>query len=358
MTVTDEPGVLRDEDSFDTAAVHAWLAERADGLSGLPEVRQYAGGASNLTYLLRYPDRDLILRRPPRGHKAASAHDMRREVRVQTALKPVFPYVPTVLGLCDDHTILGSDFYVMERVPGIIVRQDLPEGLDLTAGQAHDLAYHLIDRLVELHQVDPDEAGLTDLGKGRGYVGRQVRGWSSRFKDSWTDNAPDFDEIMAWLHDNQPDDVATCVIHNDWRLDNVVLDAGIESSGQLRIVGVLDWEMSTLGDPLMELGGVAAYWTQADDDEVAQLSRKQPSHLPGMPTRAELVAYYCERAGLSAENWPFYLAFGYFRLAVVIQQLYYRYHHGQTTNPAYRDLWMFVGYLRWRAGQVIAGEAT
>jgi aminoglycoside phosphotransferase (APT) family kinase protein len=348
-TQYDEPGKLREEDSFDTGAVHTWLSSHVDGLDGLPDVRQFPGGASNLTYLLRYPDRELILRRPPVGHKAASAHDMRREYRVQRQLRPVFPYVPHVLALCDDHAVLGSDFYVMERIPGIILRQDLPPGMTLPPDRARALAFNAIDRLIELHQVDPEAAGLADLGKGAGYVERQVNGWIKRFRAARTENVPEFTEVMDWLVANRPDDVRICVIHNDYRFDNMVLD-GPET---LNVIGILDWEMATLGDALMDLSGMITYWVQADDDEVAQQGRKQPTHLPGMPTRQEVVEYYCDRMGLSAGNWTFYEVFGLFRLAVIMQQIYYRYYHGQTHNPAFKDIWMRGAYLEWRCQQAM-----
>lgn len=343
----DQPGELREEDGFDTAAVHGWLTSHVDGLAGLPEVRQFPGGASNLTYLLRYPDRELILRRPPVGRKAASAHDMKREFRVQRQLRPVYPYAPNVLALCEDHDVLGSDFYVMDRIPGIILRTELPDGLTLEPKRARELAFSMIDRLIELHRVDPESAGLADLGKGVGYVERQVRGWTERFRAARTDNVPEFTEVMDWLAANRPDDVLICVIHNDFRFDNMVLD------DELNVVGVLDWEMATLGDPLMDLTATTTYWIQADDDEVALRSRKQPTHLPGMPTRREVVDYYCDRMGLSADNWTFYEVFGSFRLAVIMQQIYYRYHHGQTHNPAFKDLWMYSGYLEWRCKQAM-----
>lgn len=337
----DEPGEVREEDAFDTTAVGAWLESNVDGLGELLEVRQFPGGASNLTYLLRYPDRDLILRRPPAGHKAKSAHDMRREFEVQSRLRPVYPYVPNVLALCTDPAVLGSDFYVMERIEGIILRGDLPEGMTLSETDIRALAFRTFDRLIELHQVDAEAAGLADLGKGAGYVERQVRGWSDRFRKARTPDVSENADVMAWLADNQPGDVRICVIHNDFRFDNVVLD----KQDTLDVVGVLDWEMATLGDPLMDLAGSLAYWTQADDDEMAQLMRKQPSHLPGMPTRRELVDYYCERTGLSAANWTFYEVFGLFRLAVIMQQIYFRYHEGQTHNPAFAQLNRFAGYL-------------
>ncbi|WP_410672938.1 phosphotransferase family protein [Amycolatopsis sp. cmx-4-68] len=342
---------VRAEDAFDAAAVHAWLAARLEGLGdGPPRVRQFPGGASNLTYLLTYPDRELILRRPPAGHKAASAHDMRREYRVQHALKPVFPYVPRMLAFGDDPAVLGGDFYVMEKLDGLILRGDLPSGLELSADQARELSGKVVDRLVDLHAVDVGKAGLADLGKGAGYVGRQIRGWSDRYAAARTDNVGDFAEVRAWLAANQPEEVKICLIHNDYRLDNLVLDG----PSTLNITGVLDWEMATLGDPLMELGSMLAYWVQAEDDDVMQASRRQPTHLPGMFTREEFVARYAEQTGLVIGDWRFYEVYGLFRLAAVLQQLYRRYHDGATRNPAFKDFWQFVGYLDWRCREIIA----
>lgn len=354
MAMTDDvagAGTVRDEDAFDVPAVARWLREHAPeaGLEGEPVVRQFSGGASNLTYLLRYPARDVILRRPPAGQKAKGAHDMRREHTIQSRLAPVFPYVPEMVAFCDDEAVIGTDFYVMERLEGTILRRDLPAGWDLPPGRVRDLCTGVLDRLVELHSVDPERAGLADLGKGLGYVGRQVSGWSDRFRRARTDNVGDYEEVMAWLAANQPADVASCVIHNDFRFDNVVLD------DDLRVRGVLDWEMATLGDPLMDLGGALAYWVQADDDDFFSQFRRQPTHVSGMLTRAEVVEYYAERRGLSLtpEQWRFYEVFGLFRLAVIAQQIYYRLHHGQTTNEAYKVFLPAVQYLETRCQGLI-----
>lgn len=347
--IVDEARAVRDEDAFDVAAVAAWLKEQVTGLEGTPQVRQFRGGASNLTYLLRYPDRDLILRRPPRGTKAKSAHDMRREHLIQSRLKPVFRYVPEMLALCTDESVIGSDFYVMERIDGLILRRDLPPGVSLPPSEARKLCHNLLDRLVELHSIDPAAAGLDDIGKGRGYVKRQVAGWSDRYRRARTWNVPTYRKVMAWLGANQPEDVRTCVIHNDFRFDNVVLDP----NDLQRVRGILDWEMATLGDPLMDLGGALAYWIQADDGPLSGVLRRQPTHLPGMLTRREVVSYYCERAGLPSENWTFYEVFGLFRLAVIAQQIYYRYFHKQTSNPAFKNLWVAVHYLHRRAYRLI-----
>jgi aminoglycoside phosphotransferase (APT) family kinase protein len=343
----DEPRDLRDEDAFDVDALHRWLSARVEVLRPTPpEVRQFGGGASNLTFLLRYPSRDLVLRRPPAGQKAASAHDMKREYRVQAALAQHYPYVPEMVAFCDDPAVIGTDFYVMERVEGTILRGRLPRGMELSCDQARDLGLRAVDSLIELHQVDAFTAGLSDLGKGRGYVGRQVSGWSARYRKARTENVPDFEAVMGWLAEHQPEDVATCLVHNDFRLDNLVLDA------DLRVVGVLDWEMATLGDPLMDLGGALAYWVQADDDEMMRVSKQQPTDLPGMPTRAEVVDHYRSRTGRTIENCDFYEVFGLFRLAGIVQQIYYRYFHGQTTNPAFKDFWFFVGYLDERCRRI------
>lgn len=341
---------VRDEDAFDVEAVDAWLRPHAPDLTGgPPDVRQFSGGASNLTYLLRYPERDLILRRPPPGTKAASAHDMAREYRVQAALKPVFPYVPAMVALCDDDAVLGSDFYVMERVAGTIPRRDLPAELGLDATATRRLCESVIDRLVDLHRVDPAAAGLADLGRGPGYVARQVDGWSRRYRAAKTWNVPSFERVMRWLDANQPADVGACVIHNDFRLDNVVLAPG----DPRRIAGILDWEMATIGDPLMDLGGALAYWVEPTDGRFMQSLRRQPTTAPGMLTRAEVVARYANRSGRRIDDWPFYEAFGLFRLATIAQQIYNRYHRRQTRNPAFRNFWIAVNYLDRRCRRVI-----
>ncbi|OZM71681.1 phosphotransferase family protein [Amycolatopsis antarctica] len=346
----DKTVAVREEDAFDVAAAHEWLAARVDGLpADPPEVRQFPGGASNLTYLLRYPGRDLILRRPPAGHKAASAHDMRREYRVQAGLRPVFPYVPTMLAFCEDHAVLGGDFYVMEQLDGLILRRDLPPGLELGESRARELSTGLIDRLVELHQVDVSAAGLDDLGKGAGYVRRQVDGWIDRYGRARTENVPEFTRVIEWIRAHTPPDVAICLIHNDFRFDNVVL----RGADDLRVAGVLDWEMATLGDPLMELGSTLSYWVQADDDEIFTATRRQPTHLPGMLTRTEVVEHYARRTGTPVDDWIFYEVFGLFRYAGIIQQLYYRYHHGQTTNERFADYWQFVCYLEARCERLL-----
>jgi len=316
---------VREEDRFDVARMHQWL-QPFIGVDVLPEVQQFRSGASNLTYLLQYPDRELVLRKPPAGMKAASAHDMKREFLIQSRLQPVYPLVPSMIALCDDQSVMGSDFYVMERVVGDIFRRDVPEGV--TAGDVSVMADSLINGLVQLHAVDASI--LAELNKGPGYVQRQVEGWSKRYRNALTDDVPNGEKVMAWLEANRADDVASCVIHGDWRIDNVVFDLK-----QARIVGVLDWELATVGDPLMDLGSALAYWVDRDDEPAFAALRRQPSHLPGMPTRDEFVAKYLVASGVRCDDFTFYEVFGLFRLAVIIQQIWARYVAGQTTNPAF-----------------------
>ncbi len=341
---------VRPGEELDVAAVDRWLRGIDPGLdAALPEVTQYAGGASNWTYRLRYRNRDLVLRRPPAGTKARSAHDMAREFKVQRGLKPVFPLVPTLVGLCQDPAVLGCDFYVMERIDGLVPRARLPEEARLGRDDVRRLCASFVDRLVELHAIDPAAAGLAALGKGPGYPRRQVEGWSERYVKARTWNVPSFAAVRRWLAERVPPDAGTCVIHNDWRIDNMVLDRAEPT----RIVGVLDWEMATVGDPLMDLGGALAYWVHADDPWLFRLTRREPSDAPGMLRREEIVARYLERTGLKPADWTFYEVFGLFRLAVIIQQIYYRYHHGQTRNPAFRSFWLVVNYLHRRCRGIV-----
>ena len=349
----DQPGSVRKGEELDAAKVDAFIKAHLPGLVGTPEIRQFAGGASNLTYLVRYPDRDLILRRPPFGHKAKSAHDMLREAKIMTALKPVYPYVPTVVAICSDPAVMEADFYVMERINGIIPRQDLPEGLNLSVEDTRKLCLNVINRMIELHQVDYQAAGLDSLGKGEGYVRRQIEGWIDRYHKAKTDDVGDFEAVMAWLKDKMPaNDVATCLIHNDFRFDNVVLNP----ANPFEVIGVLDWEMATLGDPLMDLGNTLAYWVQADDDALFQQVRRQPTHLPGMLTRQEVIDYYGSKTGYRVDNFDFYALYGLFRLAVIVQQIYYRYFHGQTKNPAFAGFGHISRYLEKRCQRLIAAS--
>lgn len=348
----DRVGPVRPGEELDLGRLDVWLKARVAGLSGTPRVTQYHGGASNWTYRLEYDSHDLVLRRPPAGTKAKSAHDMGREYRIQQALLPAFPFVPEMVAFCDDASVLGCEFYVMRRLDGIIPRKDFPRELALTSEATRRLCLNVIDTLIALHQVDPRAAGFEELGKGPGYARRQIEGWCDRYQKARTWNVPRLSALMGWLKAHVPDDVRTCVVHNDFRFDNVVLDPREPT----RVIGVLDWEMATLGDPLMDLGNSLAYWVEAGDDFFIRSLRRQPTHLPGMLRRREVVEHYCVRTGLRPANWAFYETYGLFRLAVIAQQIYYRYHHGETRNPAFRNFWLLVHYLGWRCGRARAAS--
>jgi len=237
----------------------------------------------------------------------------------------------------------------MQKLDGIIPRENMPRNLSMSKAQTSQLCKAALDGLIELHNVDYKAADLGHIGKGEGYTQRQISGWINRYQKAKTWNVPKGSRIMRWLEDHLPAKEKICITHNDYRFDNLVLDA----NDPTRIIGVLDWELATLGDPLMDLGNTLAYWVQADDDFMARSTRRQPTHLEGMMTRQEVINYYCEQQNLEAKDFAFYEVYGLFRLAGIVQQIYYRYHHKQTRNPAYKNLWLFVHYLMYRCNKVI-----
>jgi aminoglycoside phosphotransferase (APT) family kinase protein len=350
MELIDQAAPIRDGEKLDVAAVERFLKDSVPNVAGSLTILQFPSGYSNLTYLLRMGDRELVLRRPPIGTKAKTAHDMGREYRMLKALKPVYPYCPTPLVYTDDPSVTGSPFYVMERLRGIILRKDPPPGLSFTPTQARQLCERLLDVHVELHSVDFSAVGLQDFARPEGYAQRQVVGWSKRYRAARTDDAPDCDQLMAWLEEKTPgDSPRPAIVHNDFRFDNVVLD----SANPMNIVGVLDWEMATVGDPLMDLGNSMAYWVQRDDAPELQLMRVVPTTMEGALTRAEMVGRYAVRSGREIENFDFYYSFGLFRLAVIAQQIYYRFYHGQTSDQRFKTLVHSVRILETTAMRVI-----
>ena len=323
---------------------------RRTGGLGPPEVRQFPGGASNLTYLLRYPGRDLVLRRPPLGHKAASAHDMGREFRVQRQLKAWFPYVPEVLALCEDPSVIGSTFYVMARIEGLILRQSVRRVSTAAGGGPGSSGLRAIDCLVELHRDRPRPPGLADLGRGAGYVGRQVSGWiralpqgadperaraTSGHGVAGRRNQPDIRDLPdpQRLPARQPGTVdsgsAGSSAYWTGRWPRWATRSWI-SAGRWRI----GWRPTTTRCSGGSSGSRATL----------RACRPGPSWLQ----------YYCSQTGLVVDDWVFYEVFGLFRLAVIMQQIYYRFYHGQTTNAAYQDLWLFVDYLKTRCRRLAA----
>ena len=345
----DQAKQVRQGEELNLNAVDTWLKQQLPELSGSASVTQYSGGASNWTYCLDYPEQSVILRRAPNGTKAKGAHDMGREFRLQASLQDTYHYVPDMLAFCEDESVIGTDFYVMEKLTGIIPRKNLPKALVTSEQKTRQLCLNVLDCLIELHQVDYKAAGLEHLGKGAGYTQRQIEGWSERFQKAKTWNVPSGKFVINWLKNNMPHEERICLTHNDFRFDNLVLDA----NDYTKVLGVLDWELATLGDPLMDLGNTLAYWVEPNDDFLAQSTRRQPTHLKGMLTRKEVVAYYCSKMDIDIEDFTFYEVYGLFRLAGIVQQIYYRYHHGQTKNPAFKNFWVFVHYLLWRCKKAI-----
>lgn len=340
-TAIDQPTEVRPGEALDVARLRPFLLSALD-LEGEVEVLQFPSGFSNLTYLLRVEDKEIVLRRPPFGKKPKSGHDMKREHDVLAALQGSFPYCPKPLMFCDDETIIGSPFYVMERIQGIIIRRDFPPELSLSPEDIRSLFDRLIDVHVELHSVDYRAVGLEAFGKPEGYVERQIAGWSDRYRRARTPDVPDCEGIMAWLEENRPPECGRdCIVHNDFRLDNVVLDP----ANPMAIVGVLDWEMATLGDPLMDVGASLAYWVEKGDPPAFQALGMMPTNSDGAPTRAEVVARYGAKSGLAVGDFSFYYCYGLFRLAVIVQQIYYRSYHGQTEDPRFSSLNLWVGAL-------------
>jgi aminoglycoside phosphotransferase (APT) family kinase protein len=352
MAIVDEPAEIREGETLDNSAVEAFLKDTIRGLDGPFVIKQFPSGFSNLTYFIRAGDREMVLRRPPIGKKAKTAHDMSREYRILSALYPVFPYCPKPLAYTEDERIMGCPFYIMERIPGIILRKNLPKGMALSPEKAQLLCENMIDLHCRLHALDYHEIGLGDFGKPEGYVKRQVDGWSKRYRDARTPDVPDFEPVMAWLAENQlPDSSPSGIVHNDYKFDNMVL----HPDNPLEIIGILDWEMSTIGDPLMDLGNSMAYWVNRDDPEETQMLRLMPTNIDGMLTRKELVNLYAEKSGRKIENFDFYYCFGLFRLAVIAQQIYYRYFHGQTKDKRFAQLAFAVAFLEKGAVRVMEG---
>jgi len=352
MSILDEAGNIREGEELDIAVIDAYMRKTIPDLEGELSITQFPGGASNLTYQISYGENAYILRRPPFGKIAKGAHDMLREANIMKALKPVYPYVPEIISICEDDSILGCQFYVMEKLTGVIPRQNMPKELQLSEAGTRDMCLSVVDKFIELHQVKVEGTDLEKLGKGIGYVERQIIGWSDRYNKSMTDDATDFAKVMDWLKTNMPKDVGQVLIHNDFRLDNVVLDVDDTS----HVIGVLDWEMATIGDPLMDLGNSLAYWIEADDEPQFQMMRRQPTHLKGMLTRNEVIEYYLEKTGYQVESFVFYEVYGLFRLAVIMQQIYYRFFHGQTKDKRFSGFVHASRYLETRCLKMIEGK--
>ena len=341
-TSNNPTDTVRKGEELDWVALDQHLKEVIPGLTGQPEISQFQSGNSNLTYRLKYDNQDLVIRRPPFGTKAKSAHSMIREFKVMKALKPVYPAVPDMIYHSADEGIIGSEFYVMRKVAGQVIKTEIPPDWHFTPADNRQLCEAFWNKLIELHQVDYLAAGLGDFGKPEGYIERQVSGWNTRYERAITPDVDDFIEVREWLQTQMPAGSGRhSGLHGDFRIDNVILAI----DDPRNIVAVLDWEICALGDPLMDLGNALAYWVEADDPDCLQALVMQPSRVSGMLSRAEILALYQQKTGIDTSDFSFYTVYGYFRNAVILQQIYYRYFHGQTKDQRFRYFGKIVQQL-------------
>ncbi len=346
----DRAAAVRPGEELDARALAGYLQVQFPGMdTSSLQILQYPSGHSNLTYLLRVEGRELVLRRPPFGAKIKSAHDMGREYHILSGLVPVYPRVPRPLAICEDETILGAPFYLMEKLEGVILRGARPAGMKLSAALMHTLSENFVDNLLAIHQVDYQAAGLESLGHPAGYVSRQIEGWSRRYGNARTDDIPEMERTASWLAEHLPPESGAALIHNDYKYDNLILDG----EDPTRIIGVLDWEMATIGDPLMDLGTSLGYWVEAGDPPEMQALSFGLTALPGNLRRNELVERYARKSGQDLAHIGFYYVYGLFKIAVIIQQIYARYRAGYTQDERFANLIFGVRAISRNAIQAI-----
>jgi aminoglycoside phosphotransferase (APT) family kinase protein len=324
---------VREGEELPLEPLNAWLAEQVPQLGRVSEVSQFPGGFSNLTYLLACTHGEAVLRRPPHGVAPGRAHDMPREARILSVLELRGVPAPRAFAACEDANVIGVPFYVMERVKGLILRGSSAPSL-FTPPLFRALGERFVDTLVAIHGATPSDPVIGGLGRPRGYVGRQVDGWTERWQKSRTDEVPAMEQLAAWLAERQPGESGACLVHNDYKYDNLVLDPTQPD----RIIAVLDWEMATLGDPLLDVGTALAYWVEAGDHPAFKALGLGVTALPGNFTRAELWARYLEKSGRAMRPVAWYHAFGLFKVAVIAQQIYARYRKGLTTDERFATL--------------------
>lgn len=345
----DRPRPVREGEGLDAARLLAYLGERIPELEGPLEVEQFPAGFSNLTYLVRAKGRELVLRRPPFGAKIKTAHDMGREYLILSRLRPAYAKVPRPLLYCEDESVIGAPFYVMERVGGVILRARLPAGVEMSPQVMRSLSESFVSNLVEIHAVDYERANLGELGRPDGYVRRQIEGWTKRYFNARTDDVPEVEVLARWLAENAPTDSGRALIHNDYKYDNVVF----APEDLARVVAVLDWEMATVGDPLMDLGTTLGYWVDADDPPEWKSLGFGLTAMPGNLTRRELVERYASASGRDVGDMVFYYAYGLLKIAGIVQQIYYRYRQGLTRDARFADLGLLVAACGRAAGRAI-----
>lgn len=331
---------VREGEGFDLEAVERHLRENVEGLpEGELEVRQFPSGASNLTYLLEVGDWEGVLRRPPFGPVPPKAHDMGRESHILSRLHGAYPLAPKPYFFCEDESVIGAPFYVMERRRGVVVDDEFPEGIEPTRELCQGISRTVADTLAELHAVDPDEAGLGDLGRPEGFLERQLRGWIGRYEKARTDEVDEVVSLTDWLVKDVPESPEPTIIHNDYKLNNLVL----HSDDLTQVRAVLDWEMATTGDPLFDLAVSLSYWTEPDDSQELKEVMPTVTSTPGFMTREEFMDRYAQKSGRDLSEMHWYMVFGYFKLAVILQQIYARWKKGQTRDERFAS---FDGRVR------------
>jgi aminoglycoside phosphotransferase (APT) family kinase protein len=326
---------VRNDERFDLERLTRWLSGQTSLPDGHPEVLQFSGGKANLTYLLRFPGgEELVLRRPPLGPVAESAHDMTREHTVLSRLWAGFDKAPRAFALCDDPSVIGAPFFVMERKPGIVIRDQVPDrfggGKDPGANRA--LSQVVIDTLVEFHAVDAAVCGLGELGHPEGFLERQVTGWWGRWEKARHEDNPVADEVGHWLRENLPESGPPSLLHNDWRLDNMAVSPHDPGA----CVAVYDWDMATRGDPLADVGTLMASWYEPGEERSSLTP--MPTTVPGWLDRGEALNRYADVSGRDLTHIDWYVVFGTWKLGVVLQQIYIRWLRGQTEDPRFEPL--------------------
>ncbi len=342
---------VRQDEQFDVAVLADYLRGMLPGTENKLAVRQFGGGAANLTYLLDYGTHEYVLRRPPLGPVAKSAHDMAREFKVLSVLHQTFSYAPRAFLYCDDPAIIGADFFVMERRRGIVVRKKMPPEFAHMPDAPRRMSAALVDALAAFHAVDYEAIGLGDLGKPEGFIGRQIEGWHRRWLKAKIEDVPEMTAVYTWLRDNQPQTTQFSLVHNDYKLDNVMLAA--DDPGQ--VAAIFDWDMCTLGDPLSDVGALLAYWSEPSDAAYLQGAAMMPTGDLGFMTRTELVERYAAKSGRSVADIRFYHALALFRVVVIIAQIYIRYHRGQTQDGRFAAFGPLIPLMARAALDVIKG---
>ena len=325
---------VREDEDFDRDAAERYMREHIEGLpEGKLEVWQFPSGASNLTYLVKIGDWEGVLRRPPLGPVPPKAHDMERESRLLMKIHEAFTLAPKPYFFTDDESIIGAQFYVMERRKGVIVDDEFPEGVETTEELCRGMSRMVADTLVELHAVDWREAGLEDLGRPEGFLQRQVKGWIGRYDEAKTEEIEEVGPLTDWLTKDIPESPDPTIVHNDYKLNNLVLNP----DDLTEVRAVLDWEMTTIGDPLFDLAVSLSYWVEPDDPQELKEVLPTVTDTPGFTTRTEFIDYYAEKSGRDLSRMHWYMVFGYFKLAVILQQIYARWHKGQTKDERFAN---------------------